>query len=58
LYLCQGKLYIRRRIKVTNILGNSIREGEVMFMKGVWRELDGPILGDIQRVRPGKGVVL
>jgi hypothetical protein len=39
-------------------LGNCKREGEVIFMKGVLRELDGPIKGDIQRVRPGKGLVL
>jgi hypothetical protein len=58
LYLRQGKLYIRRRVKAANILGNCKREGEVIFMKGVLRELDWPIKGDIQRVRPGKGLVL
>jgi hypothetical protein len=45
-------------VKVVSLSSNLIREGEVLFMEGVQGELDGPILGDISRVRIGKKLVL
>jgi hypothetical protein len=35
LCLHQGELHIQRRVKVVSLLGNSIKEGEVLFIEGV-----------------------